>query len=144
METVEDVVTLPADVKEKMDRVFQRAVDQANSLAVSRASHVQRWLILPRDFSVGGGELGPTLKCGGALCSRCTSDRSRRSTCDSMLLLLHSEHTLHSFNAPHPSNISFNFLHPPLLSSTAFHYSFICTFLSCSVLYIASSFPMLS
>jgi len=62
METVEDVVTLPADVKEKMDRVFQRAVDQANSLAVSRASHVQRWLLLPRDFSVGGGELGPTLK----------------------------------------------------------------------------------
>ena len=62
METVEDFVTLPADVQSKMDSLFQRARNQANSLAVSRASHVQRSLVLPRDFSVGGGELGPTLK----------------------------------------------------------------------------------
>ncbi len=54
-----------------------------------------------RTFSAGCSCRGTSLwgeanwarpsSCGGAWCSRCTSERSRRSTCDSKLLLLHSE-----------------------------------------------------
>lgn len=40
----------------------QAAVDRVNKAATSRAQCVQKWCILPRDFSEHGGELGPTLK----------------------------------------------------------------------------------
>lgn len=41
---------------------IQHAIDQCNKRAVSRAQNVQKWSILPRDFSMHNGELGPTLK----------------------------------------------------------------------------------
>jgi len=37
---------------------IQTGIDAANHKAVSRAQLIQKWTILPRDFSIAGGELG--------------------------------------------------------------------------------------
>ncbi len=34
----------------------------ANNSAVSKAQRIVKWALLPQDFSLGGGELGPTMK----------------------------------------------------------------------------------
>jgi long-chain-fatty-acid--CoA ligase ACSBG len=39
-------------------KAVQASIDQANKKAVSRAANIQKWSILPRDFSIPGGELG--------------------------------------------------------------------------------------
>ena len=41
---------------------IQAGIDRANAQAVSNASRVQKWTVIPTDLSVPGGELGPTLK----------------------------------------------------------------------------------
>ncbi|XP_069137108.1 long-chain-fatty-acid--CoA ligase ACSBG2-like isoform X3 [Argopecten irradians] len=41
---------------------IQAGIDRANNKAVSRASRIAKWSVLPQDFSIPGGELGPTLK----------------------------------------------------------------------------------
>jgi hypothetical protein len=55
-----------SDVSELMDpkpddkalRAIQQGIDKANRRAVSRAQVIQKWTIIPRDFSITGGELG--------------------------------------------------------------------------------------
>ena len=37
-------------------------MDSINARATSSAQKVQKWHILKKDFSIPGGELGPTLK----------------------------------------------------------------------------------
>ena len=57
--TVEDIVNGPdANVM----RGLQKGIDAANREAVSNAQKIQKWMILPRDFSIPGGEIGPTMK----------------------------------------------------------------------------------
>ena len=57
--TVEDVLRGP---DARVMRGIQAGIDAANRKAVSNAQRIQKWMILPRDFSLPGGELGPTMK----------------------------------------------------------------------------------
>ncbi|XP_073435471.1 long-chain-fatty-acid--CoA ligase ACSBG1 isoform X1 [Dendrobates tinctorius] len=43
-------------------RAIQEGIDKVNSEAVSNAQRIQKWTILSKDFSIAGGEMGPTMK----------------------------------------------------------------------------------
>ena len=43
-------------------RALEEGIQRANGFATSRAQKVQKWAVVQRDFSLPGGELGPTLK----------------------------------------------------------------------------------
>lgn len=59
------------DILEKRDdavlKAIQEGIDRTNKRATSRAQNIQKWSILPRDFSVGGGELGTLTTCSWLL-----------------------------------------------------------------------------
>ncbi|XP_032926145.1 long-chain-fatty-acid--CoA ligase ACSBG1 isoform X2 [Catharus ustulatus] len=43
-------------------RAIQEGIDRVNSTATNRVHCIHKWIVLPRDFSIAGGELGPTMK----------------------------------------------------------------------------------
>ncbi|KAM8750915.1 long-chain-fatty-acid--CoA ligase ACSBG1 [Acanthopagrus schlegelii] len=43
-------------------QAIQDGINRVNSAATSNAQRIQKWTILSKDFSVSGGELGPTMK----------------------------------------------------------------------------------
>lgn len=45
-----------------VEAAIQAGVERANSRAVSNVANIKKWTVLPREFSVDGGELGPSLK----------------------------------------------------------------------------------
>ena len=59
-ESVADFLT--CDKKPLLLDAIQTGIDRANTKAVSNPAKVQKFSVLPAEFSVAGGELGPTLK----------------------------------------------------------------------------------
>ena len=57
VQTVEEAMKTPA-----IGEAIQKGIDRANARATSNAQRVVKWIVLPVDFSLPGGELGPTLK----------------------------------------------------------------------------------
>ncbi len=47
---------------DKIKFYIQKSIDEVNKKAVSRAQLVRKWVILPNEFSIDGGELTPTMK----------------------------------------------------------------------------------
>ncbi|XP_018408308.1 PREDICTED: long-chain-fatty-acid--CoA ligase ACSBG1 [Nanorana parkeri] len=43
-------------------KAIQEGIDKVNSEAASNAQRIQKWAILLKDFSITGGEMGPTMK----------------------------------------------------------------------------------
>uniref|UniRef100_T1II87 long-chain-fatty-acid--CoA ligase n=1 Tax=Strigamia maritima TaxID=126957 RepID=T1II87_STRMM len=56
---VKDVLQGPDS---KIMSAIEEGMKKVNQDAISRAQKVQKWFILCKDFSIAGGELGPTLK----------------------------------------------------------------------------------
>ena len=50
------------EVPDALSKAIQKGIDTANKKAVNNASRVQKWKLLPLDFTTSGGELGPTQK----------------------------------------------------------------------------------
>lgn len=46
----------------KVEAAIQAGMERANQNAISNVARVKKWIVLPRDFSVDGGELSPSLK----------------------------------------------------------------------------------
>ncbi|XP_023382650.1 long-chain-fatty-acid--CoA ligase ACSBG1-like, partial [Pteropus vampyrus] len=47
---------------EAVYRAIEEGIQRVNRNAMAQPYHIQKWAVLERDFSVSGGELGPTMK----------------------------------------------------------------------------------
>ncbi|KFO35291.1 long-chain-fatty-acid--CoA ligase ACSBG1 [Fukomys damarensis] len=47
---------------EAVYQAIEEGIQRVNANAAARPYHIQKWAILERDFSISGGELGPTMK----------------------------------------------------------------------------------
>ena len=62
--STEDTVTslVESSLWPHVQAEIDRALERANSKAISRAAGVKRWRLIEKDFTLGGGELSPSLK----------------------------------------------------------------------------------
>ncbi|XP_072289099.1 long-chain-fatty-acid--CoA ligase ACSBG2-like [Eucyclogobius newberryi] len=60
--TATKVSEIIANKEPAVYQAIQEALERVNAKATSRAQTVQKWVILEQDFSISGGELGPTMK----------------------------------------------------------------------------------
>lgn len=59
--TATTVSAVIANKEPAVYRAIQEGLERVNARATSNAQRVQKWVILERDFSVNGGELGEAL-----------------------------------------------------------------------------------
>lgn len=57
--TVEQIIKRPDT---RVMAAIQAGIDRVNAVAPSNAQRIQKWMVLPKDFSQPGGEIGPTMK----------------------------------------------------------------------------------
>ncbi|XP_010715640.1 long-chain-fatty-acid--CoA ligase ACSBG1 isoform X3 [Meleagris gallopavo] len=57
--TVSEIVATKDQV---IYQAIQEGINKVNMNATNRVHCIQKWIVLPRDFSISGGELGPTMK----------------------------------------------------------------------------------
>jgi long-chain-fatty-acid--CoA ligase ACSBG len=57
VKTVDEAMANPV-----IGQAIQDGINRANKQAASNSQKIQKWCVLPEDFSMPGGELGPTLK----------------------------------------------------------------------------------
>lgn len=54
--------TIEAADDDTIRRAIQEGINRANEEAISNAQRIQKWKLITKDFSIPGGELGPTMK----------------------------------------------------------------------------------
>ncbi|XP_038632592.1 long-chain-fatty-acid--CoA ligase ACSBG2 isoform X2 [Scyliorhinus canicula] len=54
---------------------IQESINRVNEKACSNAQRIQKWLLIEKDFSIPGGELGPTMKLKRPVVSKMYSDQ---------------------------------------------------------------------
>ncbi|KAM3609225.1 uncharacterized protein V6R79_011334 [Siganus canaliculatus] len=57
-----DVSDIIGGKDKEVYQAIQEGIDRVNSAATSNAQRIQKWTILANDFSISGGELGPSMK----------------------------------------------------------------------------------
>lgn len=67
--TATKVSEIVANKEPTIYKAIQEGMERLNARATSNAQKIQKWVILERDFSVGGGELGEIiLFCFASFC----------------------------------------------------------------------------
>ena len=56
-QTIEEATACP-----KVREYVEQGIGHSNTRAISRAQHIRKWVLLPGDFTLEGGELTPTMK----------------------------------------------------------------------------------